>query len=89
MYGISSHEVISILKCQRLYKSQPKLITPGSPQFLGSEFDGSFQIMSDNRTESRSKLFTMIAEELGVGHRVYNFSYHLQSSRRIEGFMNS
>ena len=49
---------------------------------------GSLKILSDNRTEFKNQLFTDVATQLGVEHKVYSPPYHPQSNGRIEGFHN-
>ena len=41
-----------------------------------AKFGGSVKILSDNRTESKSHLFTNVATQLGVEHKVYSSPYH-------------
>ena len=41
---------------------------------------GSLEILSDNGTEFKNKLFEQIAKELGVKHKKYTAPYHLASN---------
>lgn len=51
-----------------------------------SKFGGSTKILSDNGTEFKNELFTKVANELGVEHKMYTAPYRPQSNGRIEGF---
>ena len=44
------------------------------------------KILSDNGTEFKNKLFTKVAKELGIEHKVYAPPFWPQSNGRIEGF---
>ena len=50
------------------------------------KFGGSRKILSDNGTEFKNELFTMVAEKLGVEHKIYSPPFHPQSNGRIEGY---
>ena len=51
-----------------------------------AKFGGSLQILSDNGTEFKNKIFEQVAKELGVEYKLYTLSYHPASNGRIEGF---
>ena len=44
--------------------------------------------MTDNGTEFKNKLFSQVAEQLGVESKIYMPPYRPQSNGRIEGFHN-
>ena len=50
------------------------------------KFAGLINILSDNGTKFKEELFSSIAKQLGVEHKVYAPLYHLQSNETIEGF---
>ena len=50
------------------------------------KYGGSREILSDNGTEFKNELFTMVAKKLGVEHKIYSPPFHPQSNGRIEGF---
>ena len=49
-------------------------------------FGGSRKIISDNGSEFKNKLFTLVAKAIGVEYKNYSPPYHPQSNGRIEGF---
>ena len=51
-----------------------------------SKFGGSINILSDNGTEFKNKIFEQVAKELGVVHKIYTPPYHPASNGRIERF---
>ena len=53
-----------------------------------AKFGGSMKVLSDNGTEFKNQLFTNVAAQLGVEHKVLSPPYHPQSIGRIEGFHN-
>ena len=50
------------------------------------KYGGSRKILSDNGTEFKNDLFTLVAEKLGVEHKIFTPQFGPQSNRRIEGF---
>ena len=52
------------------------------------KFGGSMKILSENGMEFKSQLFTNVATQMGVEHKVYSPPYHPQSNGRIEGLHN-
>ena len=53
---------------------------------LYSKFGGLLQILSDNGTEFKIKMFEQISKELGLEYKLYTPPYHSASNGRIEGF---
>ena len=51
-----------------------------------SKFGGSLEILSDNGTKLKNKIFEQVAKELGVVYKLYTPPYHPASNGRIEGF---
>ena len=51
-----------------------------------SKLGGSEQILSDNGTEFKNKLFKDIAKQLGVEYKVYTPPYRPQCNGKIESF---
>ena len=51
-----------------------------------SKFGGSFNILSNNGTEFKNKMFKQISKELGLEYKLYTPPYHPASNGRIEGF---
>ena len=51
-----------------------------------SKFSGSENILSDNGTEFKNKLFEDVAKQLGVEYKVYTPPYRPQCNGKIEGF---
>ena len=51
-----------------------------------SKYRGSRNILSDNGTEFKNKLFEQVSQELFTEHKVYSPPYHPASNGRIEGF---
>ena len=51
-----------------------------------SKFGGSLNMLSDNGTEFKNKVFKHIAKELGLQYKLYTPPYHPASNGRIEGF---
>ena len=50
-----------------------------------SKFGGSMEILSDNSTEFKNKIFEQVAKELGVVHKLYTPPYSPASNGRIAG----
>ena len=50
------------------------------------KFGGSLQMMSDNGTEFKNKMFEQISNELGLEYKLYTPPYHPALNGRIEGF---
>ena len=50
------------------------------------KYGGSRKILSDNGSEFKNKLFTSVANKLGVEHKIFSPPFHPQSNGRIEGF---
>ena len=46
------------------------------------------KLLMDNGTEFKNKLFSQVAEQLGVERKIYTPPYRPQSNGRIEGFHN-
>ena len=51
-----------------------------------SKFGGSLEMLSDNGTEFKNKVFEQVAKELGLEYKLYTPPYHPASNGRIEGF---
>ena len=51
-----------------------------------SKFGGSLEMLSNNGTEFKNKMFEQICKELGLEHKLYTPPYHPASNGRIEGF---
>ena len=51
-----------------------------------SKFGGSLNMLSDNGTEFKNKVFEQVAKELGLENKLYTPPYHPASNGRIEGF---
>ena len=49
-------------------------------------FGPSQKILSDNGSEFKNQLFKIVAQELGIEHKVYSPPFRPQSNGRIEGF---
>jgi transposase InsO family protein len=49
-------------------------------------FGGSVKILSDNGTEFKNKLFTVVAKRLGIAMKIYSPPYFPQANGKIEGF---
>ena len=49
-------------------------------------FGPSWKILSDNGSEFKNQLFDIVAQELGIEHKVYSPPFRPQSKGRIEGF---
>ena len=52
-----------------------------------SKFGGSLNILSDNGTEFKNKVFEQVAKELGVVYKLYTLPYHPASNGRIMLFL--
>ena len=50
------------------------------------KYQGSRKILSDNGSEFKNELFTIVADKLGVEHKIFSPPFHPQSNGRIEGF---
>ena len=50
------------------------------------KYGGSRKILSDNGSEFKNELFTIVADKLGVEHKIFSPPFHPQSNGRIEGF---
>ena len=50
------------------------------------KYGGLRKILSDNGSEFKNELFTIVADKLGVEHRIFSPPFHPQSNGRIEGF---
>ena len=53
-----------------------------------AKFGGSLQILLDNSTEFKNKMFEEVAQELGVRYKKYTAPYCPTSNGHIEGFHN-
>ena len=51
-----------------------------------SKFVGSLQMLSDNDTKFKNKMFEQISKELGLEYKLYTPPYHPTSNGRIGGF---
>ena len=51
-----------------------------------SKFGGSLNMLSDNSTEFKNKVFEQVAKELGLEYKLYTPPYHPASNGRTEGF---
>ena len=53
-----------------------------------AKFGGSTHIHTNYRTEFENQLFTNIAEQLGIGYKMYMPLFDPQSNDRIEDFQH-
>ena len=51
-----------------------------------SKFGGSLEMLNDNGTEFKNKMFEQVAKALGLEYKLYTPPYHRASNGRIEGF---
>ena len=49
------------------------------------KYGGSRKILSDNGSEFKNELFTIVADKLEVEHKIFSPPFHPQSNGRIEG----
>ena len=50
------------------------------------KYGGSRKILSDNGSEFKNDLFTLVANKFGVEHKIFSPPFHPQSNGRIERF---
>ena len=72
--------------CVLLKTKTAEDVIQASIDHVYSRFGGSLEILSDNGTAFKNKLFEQIAKELCVEYKLYTPPYHPASNGCIEGF---